>query len=75
MPNLWRRFQALLPSDPLHYAEMIAHNADGTSTVESPAGKQYRVRGQDVAVGDHAYIQSGRILEEAPSLPFHDETV
>ena len=75
MPNLWRRFQSLLPQDPVQLAEVISHSSGGTSIVESPDGQQYRVRGQDVAVGQNAFVQGGEIVDEAPDLPFHDEFV
>ena len=75
MQNLFRRFQALIPDEPILYAEIITHNADGSSTVETPQGGQFRVRGQSVAVGDFAYLQGGRIIEEAPALPSHEVTV
>lgn len=75
MQNLFRRFQALIPDEPTLYVEVITHNSDGSSTVETPQGGQFRVRGQDVAVGDFAWIRGGRILEEAPALPYHEETV
>lgn len=67
--NLWQRFRELLPSDPLLIGTVLSHNADGTSTVELPGGGQLRVMGQGVAVAAKAFIQGGRIVEQAPDLP------
>jgi len=66
--SLLTRLRALLPTDPLLVAEVTAHNADGTSTVEFPGGEAARVRGQDVAVGLNAWVKGGRVEGEAPML-------
>lgn len=67
--NIWRRFQDLLPEDPLLIGEVLAHNTDGTSTVELIGGGTLRVRGQSVAIGKNAFIRGGVIEGEAPDLP------
>lgn len=69
MTNVWKRFQSLLPDDPLLVGEVAAHNADGTSTVTLPDGTTLRVRGQQVAVALNAFVRSGDVLGEAPALP------
>ena len=66
--NLWKQFQALLPSDPLLIGTIAAHNSDGTSTVNWPGGGQSIARGQAVAVGQKAFVQGGQIQGQAPSL-------
>lgn len=73
--NLFAQFRRLLPSDPVQYVTVQLHHPDGSSTVQTPAGALLRVRGTDVAVGEHAYIQAGRIIEQAPSLPVFMEEV
>ncbi|WP_019024047.1 MULTISPECIES: hypothetical protein [unclassified Thioalkalivibrio] len=73
--NLYRQFQRMIPRDPLLVAEVVSHNADGSSTLETPAGGIIRARGTDVAVGSNAYVQGGRVIEEAPDLPAYNETV
>jgi hypothetical protein len=73
--NLYAEFLALLPDDPVQYVKILTHNGDGTSTVELPSGEQFRVRGTSVAPDDYAYVQAGRIIEEAPALPVHYENV
>lgn len=67
--NLWKKFRDLLPSDPLQVGKVIAHNDDGTSTVELPGPTQIRVRGQDVDVDGYAFVQGGQIQGAAPALP------
>lgn len=73
--NLFAYFKRLLPSDPLLVAEVISHQSDGSSLLETPAGGIIRARGTDVAVGANAYVQGGRVIEEAPALPIFNETV
>lgn len=73
--NLWRRFQTLLPSDPLLVGEVVSHNADGTSTLQAPDGAYLRVRGQGVTVGLMAFVRGGRIEGEAPNLPDYEVDV
>jgi len=73
--NLFAEFLALLPDDPVQYVKILTHEADGTSIVELPSGEQFRVRGTSVPPDAHAYIQAGRILDAAPDLPVHYETV
>ena len=70
--NLWKRFSALLPQDPLLIATVTAQNSDGTSTVTYPGGGSGVVRGQDVTVGSKAYIQSNQIQGEAPDLTLYE---
>lgn len=65
--TLWRDFEGLLPRDPLLVAQVVALNADGTSTVQFANGSQLRVRGQDVTVGNYAFIRGGEIRGQAPA--------
>lgn len=68
MSGIYRDFSALLPKDPLLVAEVIEHNADGTSTVQFPNGSQLKVLGQGVAVAAFAFIRGGEIRGEAPAV-------
>lgn len=65
---IWREFQDLLPHDPLLVAEVVSHNADGTSTVEFPNGSRMKVRGQGVEEGGYAFIRGGEIRGQAPAV-------
>lgn len=66
--NLWRQFEGLLPRDPLQVAQVVAHNADGTSTVQFQNGSQLRVRGQSVPVNGFAFIRDGEVRGAAPAV-------
>ncbi|GGN23358.1 hypothetical protein [Shewanella putrefaciens] len=46
-----------------------AVNADGTVTASSASGHTIRAIGT-ATVGDHVYVQDGRVLGSAPDLPF-----
>jgi len=63
--RLWDEFEQL-SSDPLLVAQVIAHNVDGTSTVQFPSGSTLKVMGQGVSVGEFAFIRGGEIRGEAP---------
>ena len=63
--RLWDEFEQL-SADPLLVAQVVAHNADGTSTVQFPNGSTLKVMGQGVAVGDFAFIRGGELRSEAP---------
>ena len=75
MKNLFREFQRLLPDDPEQYVEVVVVDTNGTSIVELPTGERFRVEGDSVAAGANAFIQGGRIIGEAPSLPYYSATV
>ncbi|RAH37403.1 hypothetical protein [Halomonas sp. SL1] len=66
--NLYRQFLDLIPRDPLLVGEVTSHNTDGTSTLQLPGGGTLRARGQGVAVGLKAFVQTGEIRGEAPDL-------
>lgn len=63
--TLWNAFEDLV-ADPLLVAEVVAHNADGSSTVQFPNGSVLKVMGQGVGVGDFAFIRGSEIRGEAP---------
>lgn len=65
--TLWSSFERLT-EEPLLVAEVVAHNSNGTSTVEFANGSRLRVRGQGVAIGAFAFIRSGEIRGEAPAV-------
>lgn len=86
--NLFSRLRALLPPPPVWVAQVLAHNTDGTSTVELPAGTPgaqvspelstgttLRVRGTQVAVGLRAFIRAGVIEGPAPTGPAAEAVV
>lgn len=67
--NPWVAMDSLFPRSPMLSVGVLAHNPDGTSTVELPGGSTIRVQGQSVAVGNMAFIKDDRIIGGAPDLP------
>lgn len=65
--NLWSRFSTLLPTRRRFVGAVVAHNADGTSTITTSAGG-FRARGQLVAIGQQAEVEDGAVVRQAPSL-------
>jgi hypothetical protein len=65
--NLYRYLKELLPQPALQIAEVLAVNADNTSTVEYPDGGQQTVRGTSVAVGQPAFVRNGVVEGLAPA--------
>ena len=68
--NLYTQLRDLLaPPYPMFRVAVIEHRSDGTSLVRFPGSGPYAiVRGQGVAVGNHAFIQNGEIRQQAPEL-------
>lgn len=71
MPNLWRRFADLLPTDPTLLATVVTLHTDGTVSVELLGGGFLRVRGGSIecAEGDRVFVRAGVIEGVAPALP------
>lgn len=67
MSRIWQEFKSLLPDTAIVVAQVTAHNADGTSTVEFPNGSELKVIGQGVAISDYAFIKDGEIRGTAPA--------
>lgn len=67
--NPWAAFRGLLPSRQPQIASVLAHNGDGTSTVQTLDGlSTYRARGQLVAVAAYALVRDGAVVEQATDL-------
>lgn len=69
--NPWSRFVSLAGDDPLLVGEVIAHRDDGsdTSLIELPGGGRVVASGQQVPVGQMAFLRAGKIEGPAPDLP------
>lgn len=78
--NLFLRLRSILPPSPTLIAEVLAHNADGTSALRLPiglgqdtyaagvaVGSQFTARGTTVAVGAFAYVRDGVVQAQAPT--------
>lgn len=68
MANVWKEFENLLPKDPLLIATVTSHLSNNNSLVTFLDGGTSIVRGQEVAVGNKAFIQTGKIQGPAPNL-------
>lgn len=68
MPNLWRRFQDLLPNAPLLIGTVVTRHGDGTVTVELLGGGLLRVTGEG-AQGDRLFVRANEVIGPAPTLP------
>ena len=65
--NLFKRFERLLPQNPLRVADVIA--VDGTTVlVEEVGGVRFQVRGT-ATVGSRVYVRNQVIEGPAPDLP------
>lgn len=73
--DVWKRFEGLLPSQAVTIATVSAVNTDGTSSLTTPEGGTLRALGTSVGVGANVYVQGGRILGPAPTLPTYNLTV
>ena len=47
---------------------VVAHNADGSSTIQTAAGF-FRARGQSVSIGQQAEIEGNAVMRQAVTLP------
>lgn len=78
--NLLQRLRAILPSSQTTIAEVMAVNADGTSTLRLPTGlgqevyatgvsvgSTFTARGTSVPVGQYAYVRDGIVQSQAPT--------
>lgn len=75
MSNPWKRFGKLLSPGAKTIVTVTTVNNDGTSLVTLRSGDQIRVQGDTVTQGNKAFIQGGRIIGQAPSLPEYSGTV
>lgn len=68
--DLWGQFGDLIEGAPRLLATVTAHNPDGTSSLTTYDGAQFRAIGQ---LGDsvpyNVWVQAGRVVEAAPNLP------
>ena len=65
MSNLFKRFQALIPTYPLRVGDVIAYS-NGVATIQEQGGVA-TARGE-ATVGDHVFFRNGTIEGPAPDL-------
>lgn len=74
--DLWGQFSDLIAGAPRILATVTAHNADGTSSLTSAEGAQFRALGQlGGTIPYNVWVQAGRVVEAAPNLPIVELTV
>ena len=72
MANVASLFRRLLPETPEVIVTVQTIHSDGTSTVTTISGGSMRIVGTSVAEGSKAYVQNGRIQDQAPDLPYYE---
>ena len=70
--NPWKRLLALIPGVRRIKGNVTAANADGSYTVATADGATILARplpGQAWSITDGVFVEDGRIVDSAPSLP------
>lgn len=69
--DLWRAFHGLIPGNARILATVIAHNADGTSSLVTADGNTLRAWGRvDGATPPYnVFVRDGKVEAAAPNLP------
>ena len=68
--NLWRNFHSLLADSPRLLATVVAHNADGTSSLVTADGQSLRAWGQlaGASIPYNVFVKDGKLEAAAPNL-------
>jgi hypothetical protein len=67
MPNLWKQFQDLLPTQATQIGTVVTIHSDGTVSVQLLGGGILRVIGA-AAENARVFVRDGRITGVAPDL-------
>ena len=67
MPNLFKQFHALIPTDLLQVGD-VASVSGGVAVINLPGGAQITARG-NTTVGARVFVRGGLIEGTAPTLP------
>lgn len=74
--DLWRDFSGLIPQRPRLLGTVKAHNADGTSSLDTADGNSLRAWGQlEMVPPYNAFVRDGKLEAAAPNLPLLQLTV
>ncbi len=71
MSNALSRLSAILANPRRIIVEVVQVHSNGTTTVRHADGSETTVLGSDV-VASHAYMENGKIIGEAPDLPYYE---
>lgn len=68
--DLWHTFNGLLAESPRLLATVVAHNADGTSSLVTADGQSLRAWGQleGATIPYNAFVRDGKLESAAPNL-------
>ncbi len=68
--NLWQEFSGLLPQRPRLLATVVAHNADGTSSLVTADGQSLRAWGsiEGATIPYNVFVRAGALEGPAPNL-------
>jgi len=70
--NPWLDLVGILPTGRLIKGNVTANNADGSVTIATSDGATIRARplpGQSWEIAQGVFVQNGRVVDQAPSLP------
>lgn len=70
--NVWSQLLALIPGTRRSKGNVTAANADGSYTIATADGATILARplpGQTWTIGNGVFVEDGRIVDTAPSLP------
>ncbi|PHR26556.1 MAG: hypothetical protein COA36_11790 [Desulfotalea sp.] len=70
--NIFKKFQALIPSTPLLVGTIAVVNANGSCRVDTPGGGKMVVIGTGYTAGQQVFIKDRIIQGVAPSLTYHE---
>lgn len=76
--NPWSRLLSLIPGPRRSKGNVVAANADGSYTIATADGASILARplpGQTWGIGVGVFVENGRIVDSAPSLPGVTQTV
>lgn len=69
--NKWKQLQDLMPKDITIIGQVTAHNSDGTSNILTSQGVLIKAEGQNVPTLTNAFVENGRVVGQAPTLPIY----
>jgi hypothetical protein len=67
MPNIWKQFKDLLPTQTTQIGTVITVHTDGTASVQLLGGGLLRVTGS-AAENTRVFVRDGRVTGQAPDL-------
>jgi hypothetical protein len=67
MPNIWKQFKDLLPTQATQIGTVVTLHTDGTASVQLLGGGLLRVTGR-AAENTRVFVRDGRITGVAPEI-------